>query len=137
VKIGANGAGKTTLGRVLSGLIPAASGSIHFDGADVTALPAQEVRRLGLVYLPEGRRVFPSLSVADNLKLAVRTLPKHEREAAVSAAMAMFPVFGQRRKQLAGQLSGGVRSGSARLALRASPGEFGDQARDRGQGTQK
>jgi branched-chain amino acid transport system ATP-binding protein len=102
---GANGAGKSTLGRVLSRLIPAASGGIHFDGADVTALPAQEVRGLGFVYLPEGRGVFPSLIVADNLKLAVRTLPKHERDAAVSAAM-------------------------------ASPGEFGDQARDRGQGTQ-
>ena len=105
--LGANGAGKSTLGRVLSGLMPAASGSIHFDGAEVTALPAHEIRRRGLVYLPEGRGVFPSLSVADNLKLAVRTLPKPEREAAVGAAMAMFPIFGQRRRQLAGQLSGG------------------------------
>jgi branched-chain amino acid transport system ATP-binding protein len=105
--LGANGAGKSTLGRVLSGLMPAASGSIHFDGVDVTALPAHEIRQRGLVYLPEGRGVFPSLSVADNLKLAVRTLPKPEREAAVGAAMAMFPIFGQRRRQLAGQLSGG------------------------------
>ena len=105
--LGANGAGKSTLGRVLSGLMPAASGSIHFDGADVTALPAHEIRQRGLVYLPEGRGVFPSLSVADNLTLAVRTLPKPEREAAVGAAMAMFPIFGQRRRQLAGQLSGG------------------------------
>jgi branched-chain amino acid transport system ATP-binding protein len=105
--LGANGAGKTTLGRVLSGLMPAASGSIHFDDVDVTALPAHEIRQRGLVYLPEGRGVFPSLSVADNLKLAVRTLPKPEREAAVGAAMAMFPIFGQRRRQLAGQLSGG------------------------------
>jgi ABC-type branched-subunit amino acid transport system ATPase component len=105
--LGANGAGKSTLGRVLSGLIPAASGGIDFDGVDVTALPAYEIRRLGLVYLPEGRGVFPTLSVADNLKLAVRTLPKPERDAAVSAAMDMFPIFGQRRRQLAGQLSGG------------------------------
>jgi branched-chain amino acid transport system ATP-binding protein len=105
--LGANGAGKSTLGRVLSGLMPAASGCIHFDGVDVTALPAHEIRQRGLVYLPEGRGVFPSLSVADNLKLAVRTLPKPEREAAVGAAMAMFPIFGQRRRQLAGQLSGG------------------------------
>ena len=105
--LGANGAGKSTLGRVLSGLIPAASGGIDFDGVDVTALPAYEIRRLGLVYLPEGRGVFPTLSVADNLKLAVRTLPKPERDAAVCAAMDMFPIFGQRRRQLAGQLSGG------------------------------
>ena len=105
--LGANGAGKSTLGRVLSGLIPAASGGIDFDGVDVTALPAYEIRRLGLVYLPEGRGVFPTLSVADNLKLAVRTLPKPERDSAVSAAMDMFPIFGKRRRQLAGQLSGG------------------------------
>jgi branched-chain amino acid transport system ATP-binding protein len=105
--LGANGAGKSTLGRVLSGLMPAASGSIHFDDVDVTALPAHEIRQRGLVYLPEGRGIFPSLSVADNLKLAVRTLPKPEREAAVGAAVAMFPIFGQRRRQLAGQLSGG------------------------------
>jgi branched-chain amino acid transport system ATP-binding protein len=105
--LGANGAGKSTLGRVLSGLIPATSGGIDFDGVDVTALPAYEIRRLGLVYLPEGRGVFPTLSVADNLKLAVRTLPKPERDAAVCAVMDMFPIFGQRRRQLAGQLSGG------------------------------
>jgi ABC-type branched-subunit amino acid transport system ATPase component len=105
--LGANGAGKSTLGRVLSGLIPAASGRIEFDGVGVTTLPGHEIRQRGLVYLPEGRGVFPSLTVADNLKLAVRTLPKPEREGAVGTAMTMFPILGQRRRQLAGQLSGG------------------------------
>jgi branched-chain amino acid transport system ATP-binding protein len=105
--LGANGAGKSTLGRVLSGLIPAVSGSVHFDGTDVTGMPAHEIRRLGLAYLPEGRGVFPRLSVAENLRMAVRTLPKSQRGAAIDAAMDMFPIFGQRRRQLASQLSGG------------------------------
>jgi len=105
--LGANGAGKSTLGRVLAGLIPPASGRIQFDEVDVTGLPAHEIRRLGLAYLPEGRGVFPSLSVADNLKLAVRTLPKDVRSAAIDRALDMFPIFSQRRRQLAGQLSGG------------------------------
>jgi ABC-type branched-subunit amino acid transport system ATPase component len=107
--LGANGAGKSTLGRVLSGLIPAASGGIHFGGVDITSFSAHEIRRRGLAYLPEGLGVFPSLSVTDNLKLAVRTLPKPDRAAAVERAMDLFPIFGQRRKQLAGHLSGGER----------------------------
>jgi len=105
--LGANGAGKSTMGRALAGLIPVASGSIRFDGADITGLSAQEIRRRGLAYLPEGRGVFPSLSVMDNLKMAVRTLPKQERAAAADRALDMFAIFRQRRKQLAGQLSGG------------------------------
>jgi branched-chain amino acid transport system ATP-binding protein len=105
--LGANGAGKSTLGRALAGLISAASGRIQFDGVDITGLSAQEIRRRGLAYLPEGRGVFPSLSVSDNLTMAVRTLPKQERAAAVDRALDMFPIFRQRRKQLAGQMSGG------------------------------
>ena len=105
--LGANGAGKSTLGRTLAGLIPTASGTIELDGVDITGLPAQEIRRRGLAYLPEGRGVFPSLSVTDNLLMAVRTMPRHERAEAVDRALNMFPIFQQRRKQLAGQMSGG------------------------------
>jgi branched-chain amino acid transport system ATP-binding protein len=104
--LGANGAGKSTLGRALAGLVPS-SGSCILDGEDISALPAHEVRRKGLVYIPEGRGVFPSLSVHDNLRMASMGLPRSKRREAIDRAAAAFPVLGQRRDQLAGRLSGG------------------------------
>jgi branched-chain amino acid transport system ATP-binding protein len=105
--LGANGAGKSTLARAISGLIPVSSGAIHFDGSDVTGAPAHLIRRRGLAHLPEGRGIFPNLTVAENLDLAARSLSKASRGPATERAADMFPILGSRRRQLAGRLSGG------------------------------
>src|ERR1700730_15638243 len=65
--LGSNGAGKSTLARTVSGLVPAAGGAIQFEGRDITRRPAHRVRRDGIVYLPEGRGIFPALTVTENL----------------------------------------------------------------------
>jgi branched-chain amino acid transport system ATP-binding protein len=105
--LGANGAGKSTLARAVAGLVRTATGQATFDGQDITHRAAHEIRRLGLAYLPEGRGIFRSLSVSDNLRVAVATLPKQERAAAIDRAIEFFPVLGERRAQIAGTLSGG------------------------------
>lgn len=107
--LGANGAGKSTLGRAVSGLVPVASGRIFFDGNDITRWPAHRRRRAGLAYIPEGRGIFPGLSVADNLRMAVSAVEggKSKRREAIGRAEEMFPVLAQRRHQRAGSLSGG------------------------------
>ena len=69
--LGANGAGKSTLARTVSGLVPAAAGSVTFDGLTVTGMSTHHIRKLGLTYIPEGRGIFPGLSVLDNLRMAV------------------------------------------------------------------
>ncbi len=105
--LGANGAGKSTLARAVSGLVPPAAGCVTFDGHDVTRLPAHRIRRLGLTYIPEGRGIFPRLSVMDNLRMAVGQERRADRPAAIARAVDRFPVLGQRSNQLAGSLSGG------------------------------
>jgi branched-chain amino acid transport system ATP-binding protein len=105
--LGANGAGKSTLARVVCGLVPPSAGQVEFDGQNVTGVSSHRRRRLGIAYLPEGRAVFPSLSVVDNLRMAVGTLPRGERDEAVARAMDTFPILGSRAKQAAGYLSGG------------------------------
>ncbi|MFE4256521.1 ATP-binding cassette domain-containing protein [Streptomyces sp. NPDC056910] len=105
--LGANGAGKSTLARAVCGLVPARSGRITFDGTDITGMPAHRIRRLGLAHLPEGRGVFPALTVAENLRIAVQTAPKAERAEATDRAMELFPILADRRTQLAGTMSGG------------------------------
>lgn len=106
--LGPNGAGKSSLARALSGLIPVTSGKIGFDGQDVTHWAAHRRQRAGLTYIPEGRGIFPGLSVLENLKMAARTAGgTAEREQAVAKAMELFPVLGSRQKQRAGSLSGG------------------------------
>ena len=105
--LGANGAGKSTLARAISGLVPAAAGEIHFDGGTISGLHAHEIRRRGLTYIPEGRGIFPGLSVNENLRMAVAQLKRSERADAVTRAIELFPVLGQRRSQRAGSLSGG------------------------------
>ncbi len=105
--LGANGAGKSTLARSIAGLVPPAAGRICFLGRDVTRTSAHRIRRLGLTYVPEGRGVFPSLSVRDNLRLAVVQEPKRGRVAATERAIELFPVLGSRLSQRAGSLSGG------------------------------
>ena len=105
--LGANGAGKSTLARAVSGLVPPSGGQVVFDGKDITGLPAHRVRRLGLTYVPEGRGIFPGLSVIDNLRMAVAQESRKDRSAAVERAVEQFPVLGTRISQRAGSLSGG------------------------------
>jgi branched-chain amino acid transport system ATP-binding protein len=105
--LGANGAGKSTIARAASGLVPVRSGSVVFDGEDVTGKRPERIRRAGLVYLPEGRGVFTGLTVAENLRMAAVTLPRAERARAVQRGYEFFEVLGRRRKQTAGTLSGG------------------------------
>jgi branched-chain amino acid transport system ATP-binding protein len=105
--LGPNGAGKSSLARTVSGLVQAQSGRISFDGEDITSASADRIRRLGLAYLPEGRGVFRSLTVEENLRVALSGVPKAERAAAIEGAVELFPVLGMRRRQTAGTLSGG------------------------------
>ena len=105
--LGANGAGKSSVARAVSGLIRAQSGRIRFDGEDITSASADRIRRLGIAYLPEGRGIFRSLTVDENLRVALQGVPKAERPAAIERAIELFPVLGERRRQTAGTLSGG------------------------------
>jgi branched-chain amino acid transport system ATP-binding protein len=106
--LGPNGAGKSTFARALSGLVPLTSGSVKFNGQDISKLPAHRRQTSGLTYIPEGRGIFPGLSVLDNLKMAARRAGgRSEREAAVEKAIALFPILGKRARQRAGSLSGG------------------------------
>jgi branched-chain amino acid transport system ATP-binding protein len=105
--IGANGAGKTTLMRVLAGLHPPAAGTVRLDGRDVTGRRAEAMVRFGLSLVPEGRDVFPGLSVEDNLRLGGYRRGAKEAEADVPTMFELFPVLADRRDQYAGTMSGG------------------------------
>jgi len=106
--LGANGAGKSTLARAVSGLVPAFEGKVIFGGEDITSASPHEIRRAGLVHIPEGRGIFPGLSVSENLRMAVRRVGSAaERRSAVDRAYEMFPALASRRSQRAGTLSGG------------------------------
>jgi branched-chain amino acid transport system ATP-binding protein len=106
--LGANGAGKSTLARAVSGLVPSAAGTIRFAGADITHTRPHQIRRAGLVHIPEGRGIFPGLSVQENLRLAVRRVGTPEqRRTGIDRAYDMFPRLAERRNQRAGTLSGG------------------------------
>lgn len=103
--IGPNGAGKSSLVRALYGSVPLASGSVEFEGQDVTSKRALERAKLGLAVVPQGRQLFPKLTVYENLQV-IANLLKLDR-AAVDAAMERFPILKTRAQQLAGVLSGG------------------------------
>ncbi len=107
--LGTNGAGKSTVLKSLAGLLPPTEGRVVFDGRDITGMPAEDIARLGLSLVPGGHGVFPTLTVAENLRLACWMLRHDPRgaEAARRDVIAMFPVLGQRQAQLAGDLSGG------------------------------
>jgi branched-chain amino acid transport system ATP-binding protein len=102
--LGPNGAGKTTLLKVASGLLRPTSGQVVFNGEDVTTATPFKLARSGLCHVPEGRGIFPTLSVADNLRLQA---PKSVDRRAIDAAASVFPRLGQRRSQVAGTMSGG------------------------------
>ncbi len=105
--LGANGAGKTTLMRAISSLIAKRSGKVVFEGADVTRAAADRIVRLGIAQSPEGRRVFGTLTVAENLMLGGFTRPAGEVRASIDEVFRMFPRLGERAAQFAGTLSGG------------------------------
>ena len=107
--LGPNGSGKSTLIKSLFGLTHIFGGSITLDGAALLGRPAETVGQLGLAYVPQTQNVFTSLTIRENLLLAVRKLGRTEAEQALQEAFKRFPILGERQKQRAGQLSGGER----------------------------
>ncbi|MEJ1158973.1 ABC transporter ATP-binding protein [Prosthecomicrobium sp. N25] len=105
--LGANGAGKTTLNRVLSGLVRPFSGTIRFDGHPIAGLAAPDIVALGLVHVPEGRKIFPNMTVRENLELGSYRRGRANRAANLERAFAIFPRLKERTGQRAGTLSGG------------------------------
>jgi branched-chain amino acid transport system ATP-binding protein len=107
--VGANGAGKTTTLRAISGMVAPRSGRIVFDGQPIAGLPAYEVVRHGITHLPEGRELFPSLSVLENLRMGYwpRRTERDGYDAALDSVMGLFPRLRERSSQAAGTLSGG------------------------------
>lgn len=106
--LGANGVGKTTTVKAVSGLLKTAQGRIRFQDRDITAMPAHQRVAAGVIQVPEGRKLFPSLSVVENLELgSYLPGPKSQREKTRETMMTMFPVLRHRSNQPAGTLSGG------------------------------
>jgi branched-chain amino acid transport system ATP-binding protein len=106
--IGANGAGKTTLLMAISGIVPARGGGVRFRGESITGRKPHEIMRLGIGHSPEGRRIFPRLTVRENLELGGFTQPDGwQLKRDIAAACELFPVLGTRMSQLGGTLSGG------------------------------
>ncbi|ORT54459.1 ABC transporter ATP-binding protein [Streptomyces sp. CB03238] len=106
--IGTNGAGKTTTLRTLSGLLEPLAGKITFDGQPLRKVPAHKIVAMGLAHSPEGRHIFPRMSIEDNLRLgAYLRSDKDGIEKDIQRAYDLFPILGERRKQAAGTLSGG------------------------------
>ena len=108
--VGANGAGKTTLLSAISGLLPRTFGTVRFDGEQIERLPAHDVVRRRLVMVPEGGRLFPFMTVLENLELgAFSATARPHLKTSLEAVLTFFPVLAERRHQLAGSLSGGER----------------------------
>ena len=105
--LGANGAGKTTTLKTISGLVQARSGRIVFDGEEIHRLRAPEIVRRGIAHCPEGRHVFPFLTVEENLRIGAWTRRDAETAADMDRVYAAFPILAERRRQSAGTLSGG------------------------------
>lgn len=106
--VGANGAGKSTTLKAISGLIPLRNGSMQFDGVRLDGVPAHKVVELGISHVPEGRRLFPYLTVKENLEVgALIPRAKKVRKESLEQVFSLFPVLRERSQQLAGTLSGG------------------------------
>lgn len=105
--LGSNGAGKSTLNNVLCGIYPAWAGSVQFDGANLSGAHYRNVVKAGLIQVPEGRKVFPNLSVLENLELGSFTRARERRAANLDKVFVIFPRLKERLKQLAGTMSGG------------------------------
>lgn len=105
--IGANGAGKTTTLHTITGLLSAKSGSVLFEGKEMTRRAGHEIVRAGMSHVPEGRRVFAGLTVMENLRMGAYTRPKSEIEGSLATVYEWFPRLLERKNQMAGTLSGG------------------------------
>jgi branched-chain amino acid transport system ATP-binding protein len=106
--VGANGAGKTTMLRAISGLLRPRAGTILFDGEAIHRLPSHAVVERGVVHVPEGRKIFPSLTVLENLELgSYAERARSKRRASLERVFALFPILRERRGQAAGTMSGG------------------------------
>lgn len=106
--IGANGAGKTTMMQSVVGIIPKKSGSVIFDGQDITKTPCHKIVKLGMTQVPEGRRIFQELSVYENLMMGAYTVKDQQQfKSELDRIFELFPRLAERRKQIAGTLSGG------------------------------
>ena len=105
--IGANGAGKSTLMMTICGSPQARHGSVEFDGRDITRMPTHEIARLRIAQSPEGRRIFPRMTVMENLKMGALTVDPKVFEEDLARVMTMFPILDKRRSQRGGTLSGG------------------------------
>jgi branched-chain amino acid transport system ATP-binding protein len=105
--LGSNGAGKSTLNKVVCGLVPAWSGTVRFDGKDLSGAHYRDVVKAGLIQVPEGRKVFPNLSVLENLELGSFTRARERRAANVEKMFHIFPRLRERMAQHAGTMSGG------------------------------
>ena len=106
--VGPNGAGKTTLMRVISGMIAPRAGSVTFEERAVAGRPAYEIVGHGIAHVPEGRRIFPALTVAENLKMgAFLPAARQHYAESLTRVFALFPVLAERQRQRAGSLSGG------------------------------
>ena len=106
--LGANGAGKSTTLRAISGLVKPTSGMISFAGNDLASFPPHKIPELGIAHVPEGRQVFPDMTVNENLEVgAYVPMAKAERKATIELVYGIFPRLAERRRQLAGTMSGG------------------------------
>jgi branched-chain amino acid transport system ATP-binding protein len=105
--LGANGVGKTTLNRAISGLIGTTQGTISFAGQRIDGLSASAIVAAGLIHVPEGRKIFPNMSVRENLELGSYRRARNNRAANLERAFALFPRLRERSGQFAGTLSGG------------------------------
>ncbi|WP_264176591.1 ABC transporter ATP-binding protein [Agilicoccus flavus] len=105
--IGTNGAGKTTTLRTISGLLRPESGSITFEGERIDKVPAHKIVTLGLAHSPEGRRIFPRMTVEENLRLGAFSRTENTQKEDLEAAYELFPILAERRSQPAGTFSGG------------------------------
>jgi branched-chain amino acid transport system ATP-binding protein len=106
--VGPNGAGKTTLINALAGLVPIRAGTVRLEGRDLARVPPHELCRHGVALVPEGRRLFPAMTVEENLEIGCYARPaRQQRSRSLERVYAIFPVLRERRRQLAGSLSGG------------------------------
>jgi len=105
--LGSNGAGKTTFNNTVSGIVPVRGGTLRFEGRDISRVGSREVVARGLIHVPEGRRIFPNLSVLENLELGSFARARAHRATNLERVFALFPRLRERSAQLAGTLSGG------------------------------
>ena len=105
--IGANGAGKSTTLKTISGILRSKTGSIEFEGEDITKLPPHKLPSLGVAHVPEGRRIFQQLTVKENLEMGAYTRPASEIKPSIEDVFKRFPRLEERKNQVAGTLSGG------------------------------